>query len=57
MWYWQRAEEQKFVDLLESHLKNNTFYYSYEYDLTQSVQRQAQFSSEKLAEPLYKRVS
>ncbi|KAI7879226.1 SacI homology domain-containing protein [Mucor mucedo] len=51
----QRVQEQEFVDLLESHLKNNTFYYSYDYDLTQSIQRQNQFSSEKLAEPLYKK--
>ncbi|KAL9549467.1 hypothetical protein MBANPS3_005195 [Mucor bainieri] len=51
----QKSQEQTFVNLLESHLKNNTFYFSYDYDLTQSIQRQAQFSSEKLAEPLYKR--
>ncbi|RCH84508.1 hypothetical protein CU098_006519, partial [Rhizopus stolonifer] len=36
-------------------LKNNTFYFSYDYDLTQSVQRQAQFSPEKLSEPSFKR--
>ncbi|GAN04253.1 conserved hypothetical protein [Mucor ambiguus] len=51
----QKSQEQTFVNLLESHLKNNTFYFSYDYDLTQSIQRQAQFSSDKLAEPLYKR--
>ncbi|KAI8640444.1 SacI homology domain-containing protein [Parasitella parasitica] len=51
----QKLQEQTFVNLLESHLKNNTFYFSYDYDLTQSIQRQARFSSEKLAEPLYKR--
>lgn len=52
----QRAQEQSFINLLESHLKNNTFYFSYEFDLTQSLQRQSQFSAEKLNEPLYKRV-
>ncbi|KAI9344770.1 SacI homology domain-containing protein [Pilaira anomala] len=51
----QRAQEQSFVDLLEAHLKNNTFYYSYEYDLTQSVQRRNQFGPDMASEPLYKR--
>ncbi|KAG2231346.1 SacI homology domain-containing protein [Thamnidium elegans] len=51
----QRAEEQNFVNLLETHLKNNTFYYSYDYDLTQSVQRQNQFGPDMVSAPLYKR--
>ncbi|KAI8376741.1 SacI homology domain-containing protein [Choanephora cucurbitarum] len=49
----KRAQEQKYVSLLEQHLKNNTFYFSYDYDLTQSVQRQAQLVNPN--EPLYKR--
>ncbi|OBZ91577.1 Phosphatidylinositide phosphatase SAC1 [Choanephora cucurbitarum] len=49
----RRAQEQKYVSLLEQHLKNNTFYFSYDYDLTQSVQRQAQLMNPN--EPLYKR--
>ncbi|KAI8382402.1 SacI homology domain-containing protein [Blakeslea trispora] len=49
----KRTQEQKYVSLLEQHLKNNTFYFSYDYDLTQSVQRQAQLTN--LNEPLYKR--
>ncbi|GAA5796879.1 SacI homology domain-containing protein [Helicostylum pulchrum] len=51
----QKAEEQNFVNLLETHLKNNTFYYSYDYDLTQSVQRQNQFGPDMVSAPLYKR--
>ncbi|GAA5806732.1 hypothetical protein MFLAVUS_000080 [Mucor flavus] len=51
----QKAEEQNFVNLLESHLKNNTFYYSYDCDLTQSVQRQNQFGPDMVSAPLYKR--
>ncbi|KAI9472050.1 MAG: SacI homology domain-containing protein [Benjaminiella poitrasii] len=51
----QKSQEQKFVNLLESHLKNNTFYFSYDYDLTQSIQRQVLFEADQLKEPLYKR--
>ncbi|KAG2176447.1 hypothetical protein INT43_005687 [Umbelopsis isabellina] len=51
----QVSDEQTFVNLLENHLKINTFYYSYSYDLTQTIQRQAQFSAETLKQPLYQR--
>ncbi|KAI8878461.1 hypothetical protein K501DRAFT_195846 [Backusella circina FSU 941] len=51
----QKNQEQDYVNLLESHLKSNTFYFSYDFDLTQSAQRQAQFTPEQRASPLYKR--
>ncbi|RUS17025.1 YKL212Wp-like protein [Endogone sp. FLAS-F59071] len=38
----QTTDEQTYVHLLETHLKSNAFYFSYTYDLTQSLQRQAQ---------------
>ncbi|KAI8580280.1 hypothetical protein K450DRAFT_280022 [Umbelopsis ramanniana AG] len=44
----QAADEQRYVDLLTDHLKINTFYMSYTYDLTQTIQRQAQFSKETM---------
>ncbi|KAF7723677.1 hypothetical protein EC973_001768 [Apophysomyces ossiformis] len=51
----QVQDEQSYVNLLEGHLKSNTFYYSHTYDLTQSLQRQTQFSAETLKQPLWKR--
>ncbi|KAI8997241.1 SacI homology domain-containing protein [Pilobolus umbonatus] len=51
----QKKEEQEFVNLLETHLTSNNFYFSYEYDITQSLQRQLQFTKEQLHEPMYKR--
>ncbi|KAI8971960.1 SacI homology domain-containing protein [Mycotypha africana] len=51
----QTAQEHKYVSLLETHIKKNIFYFSYDYDLTQTIQRQAQYTSEKAMEPLYKR--
>ena len=38
----QIDEEQTYVHLLQDHLRQNTFYYSYTYDLTRSIQRQHQ---------------
>lgn len=38
----QLEDEQAYVLLIESHLKKNGFYFSYRYNLTLSVQRQAQ---------------
>jgi len=51
----QASDEQNYVNLLENHLKINTFYFSYTYDLTQPIQRQAQFSSDVAKQPLYLR--
>ncbi|ORE02789.1 hypothetical protein BCV72DRAFT_43735 [Rhizopus microsporus var. microsporus] len=48
----EKSREQYYVNLLESHLRTNTFYFSYDYDLTQSMQRQLQLNSN---DPLYKR--
>lgn len=38
----QLNDEQTYIHLLENHLKQNGFYFSYRMDLTLSVQRQAQ---------------
>ncbi|KAG0170781.1 hypothetical protein DFQ28_001696 [Apophysomyces sp. BC1034] len=51
----QAHDEQTYVNLLENHLKLNTFYYSHTYDLTHSLQRQTEFSADTLKEPLWKR--
>ncbi|KAI9020157.1 SacI homology domain-containing protein [Phycomyces nitens] len=51
----QAKDEQTYVDLLEAHLRETTFYYSPTYDLTHTLQRQAQFTTETLSEPLWKR--
>ncbi|KAG1141427.1 hypothetical protein G6F37_005868 [Rhizopus arrhizus] len=48
----EKAQEQYYVNLLESHLRTNTFYFSYDYDLTQSIQKQTQLN---MSEALYKR--
>lgn len=37
----QLDDEQAYIHLLQSHLKNNGFYFSYRYQITLSVQRQA----------------
>ncbi|KAI7868999.1 SacI homology domain-containing protein [Spinellus fusiger] len=55
LWICQEKDEQTYVDLLESHLRESTFYYSPTYDLTHTLQRQAQFTQETLSEPLWKR--
>ncbi|KAG2226042.1 hypothetical protein INT45_002508 [Circinella minor] len=52
----QKQDEHTYVTLLENHLKAGGFYFSYTYDLTQSLQRQADFNSESLTQPLWKRV-
>lgn len=38
----QLDDEQTFINLLQKHLKKNGFYFSYKYNLTLSVQKQAQ---------------
>ncbi|KAI9283299.1 SacI homology domain-containing protein [Sporodiniella umbellata] len=48
----EKEQEQYYVSLLESHLRTNTFYFSYDYDLTQSAQRQ---NSLNPTDPLFKR--
>lgn len=48
----QKEQEQYYVSLLESHLRTNTFYFSYDYDLTQSMQRQTGLND---SDSLYKR--
>ncbi|KAI8143514.1 SacI homology domain-containing protein [Fennellomyces sp. T-0311] len=52
----QKHDEQAYVGLLENHLKSGGFYFSYTYDLTQSLQRQGDFDSKALTQPLWKRV-
>jgi hypothetical protein len=39
-------DEQAYIHLLESHLKQNGFYFSYRYDITLSVQKQAELIGE-----------
>ncbi|KAI9257265.1 SacI homology domain-containing protein [Phascolomyces articulosus] len=48
----QIEEEQTYVHLLQDHLRQNTFYYSYTYDLTRSIQRQS--NAENISEPMWK---
>ncbi|KAI8086043.1 SacI homology domain-containing protein [Halteromyces radiatus] len=43
-------QEQKLIHLLESHLRLNSFYFSYTYDLTNSLQRQ---SKQKIDDRFY----
>ncbi|KAI7860681.1 SacI homology domain-containing protein [Circinella umbellata] len=58
----QIDEEQTYVHLLQDHLRQNTFYYSYTYDLTRSIQRQHQSNNNntdgsnfiKKEEPMWK---
>ncbi|KAI8880064.1 hypothetical protein K501DRAFT_225568 [Backusella circina FSU 941] len=38
----QLEDEQSYIHLLKNHLKQNAFYYSYKYDVTLSVQKQAE---------------
>ncbi|KAI9314056.1 SacI homology domain-containing protein [Dichotomocladium elegans] len=47
----QVQDEQTYIHLLQDHLRQNTFYFSYTYDLTRSMQRQRQEGSEG---PLWK---
>ncbi|KAI9317191.1 SacI homology domain-containing protein [Dichotomocladium elegans] len=51
----QKQDEHKYVSLLESHIQSGGFYFSYTYDLTQSLQRQADFKTEAFTQPLWKR--
>ncbi|KAI8391264.1 SacI homology domain-containing protein [Radiomyces spectabilis] len=51
----QAQDEQHYVTLLEYHLKSNSFFYSYNYDLTQNLQKQSQFSADTLSAPLWQR--
>lgn len=44
----QIDDEQRFAHLLEDHLRQNTFYHSYGYDLTQCFQRQAEMQKKDL---------
>ncbi|KAG0166925.1 hypothetical protein DFQ28_006560 [Apophysomyces sp. BC1034] len=46
-------EEQIYIHLLEDHLKQNSFYFSYGYDLTLSVQQRASYKS--LHAPLWEK--
>ncbi|OZJ01528.1 hypothetical protein BZG36_05488, partial [Bifiguratus adelaidae] len=50
----QRNDEQTYVRLLEDHLRNNTFYVSYTYDLTHSLQRQLSFGPQRM-KPMWER--
>jgi hypothetical protein len=38
----QSDDEQRYIQLLDNHLKQGRFYYSYTYDITLSVQKQAE---------------
>lgn len=53
----QIDDEQKFMHLLQDHLRQNSFYYSYGYDLTQSLQRQADMQREDLRLPMWQTAS
>ncbi|CAO3631245.1 unnamed protein product [Cunninghamella blakesleeana] len=49
----QQKDESAYLDLLQQHLKSGAIYYSFGFDLTQSLQRQATLNT---SEPLWKRV-
>lgn len=38
----QLEDEQRYIHLLESHLKDNAFYFSYKYNITLSIQKQVE---------------
>lgn len=44
----QLEDEQSYIHLLKNHLKKNAFYYSYKYDVTLSVQKQAELGQPDL---------
>jgi hypothetical protein len=48
----QQKAEQLFLQKIQHHLENNNLYYSYDYDITQSLQRQINVS----AGPRWKKV-
>ncbi|CAO3663318.1 unnamed protein product [Rhizopus stolonifer] len=41
----QSKDEQLYIPLLQRHLNSNTFYFSYKYNLTLSIQKQAELSA------------
>lgn len=43
----QIDDEQKYIQLLDNHLKQGGFYYSYTYDITLSMQKQADLKDKK----------
>lgn len=51
----QKKEEKNYLLMLQTFLETSNFYFAYDYDLTQSAQRQAQFSAEMRALPLWQR--
>eukprot|EP01117_Protostelium_nocturnum_P005116 TRINITY_DN1858_c0_g1_i1.p1 TRINITY_DN1858_c0_g1~~TRINITY_DN1858_c0_g1_i1.p1 ORF type:complete len:1305 (-),score=506.54 TRINITY_DN1858_c0_g1_i1:1043-4957(-) len=52
----EKKEEKVYLALLNSFLEGGNFYFSYNYDVTHSLQRIAEFSEEQLNNPLWKRV-
>lgn len=53
----QVEDEQTFVHLVQDHLRQNTFYFSYAYDLTLSLQKQqAQYLAAE-HEPTWRKVA
>ncbi|KAL1918962.1 uncharacterized protein VTP21DRAFT_2343 [Calcarisporiella thermophila] len=50
----QMEDEKAYLQLLENHLQGHAFHFSYTYDLTQTLQRQLQLTSQ-VGLPLWKR--
>ncbi|CAG8452119.1 9829_t:CDS:10 [Funneliformis caledonium] len=50
----QAQDEQRYLSLVESHLRSGTYYFSYTYNLTHTLQRQAQLG-DLATKPLWQR--
>ncbi|CAG8791973.1 16860_t:CDS:2, partial [Racocetra persica] len=50
----QAQDEKRYLSLVESLLKSGAYYFSYTYDLTQTLQRQAQLG-DSASKPLWQR--
>ncbi|CAI2166686.1 31_t:CDS:10 [Funneliformis geosporum] len=50
----QAQDEQRYLSLIESHLRSGTYYFSYTYNLTHTLQRQAQLG-DLATKPLWQR--
>ena len=51
----QLHDEQQYIHLLQDHLKQNTFYFSYTYDITRSLQQQKE--NDEHGGPMWTQVS
>ncbi|PRP89541.1 hypothetical protein PROFUN_00805 [Planoprotostelium fungivorum] len=52
----EKREEKEYLSLLSQFLESSNFYFSYNYDVTHTLQRISAFSEEEMREPLWKRV-